>query len=164
MGGLKTTPLVPEGLMTDCSHIPISVAINDSLTKKLIFLHNRDLVWVIEEFVAELVRQQEIIFDKVVKMYPMVDEDSLPSQVRSAWSNWVSQVPVFGINSGKHNLNMIKYYFVKTISDLSDVKVAKKNNSCMFLITPQFKFLDVRNCLAPGLSYNSWCKAIGCKM
>ena len=52
----------------------------------------------------------------------------------------------------------------ETISDLSDVKVAKKDNSYMFLITTWFKFLDVRNYLATGLSYDGWCKANGCKM
>ena len=41
-----------------------------------------------------------------------------------------------------------------------DVKVAKKDNLYMFLITPQFKFLDVRN----YLSYGSWWKANGCEM
>ena len=59
--------------------IPISVAINDSLTRELIFLHNRETEQLIKTFIAELVRQQEIIFDEVAKMYPMVDEGSLPS-------------------------------------------------------------------------------------
>ena len=85
-------------------------------------------------------------------------------EVRSAWTNWLSQVPVFGFNSGKYNLNMAKYYFVKTISDLSNVKVAKKDNSYMFLITARFKFLDVRNYLVPIVSYDGWCKANGCEM
>ena len=43
-----------------------------------------------------------------MKMYPVVDEDSLPSRVQSAWLNWVSQIPIFGFNSGKYDLNMIK--------------------------------------------------------
>ena len=68
-------------LIIDSSHIQISVAIDDSLTHKLIFLHSQDLEQLIEEFIAELVRSQKIIFDEVTKMYPMVDEDSLPSQV-----------------------------------------------------------------------------------
>ena len=33
----------------------------------------------------------------------------------------------------------------------------------MLLITPWFKFLNVRNYLAPSLSYDGWCKANGCK-
>ena len=53
---------------------------------------------------------------------------------------------------------------MKIISDLSDVKVTKQDNLYMFLITPWFMFLDVRNYLAPGLSYNGWCKANECSM
>ena len=150
-------------LTINSSHIPISAAINNNLTQEPIFLHRQDLEWLIEEFVVDLVKWQEIIFYEVIKMYLiMVDEDSLPSRVQSTWTNWLSQVPIFGFNSGKYNLNMVKYYFVKTIPDSSNVKVAKKDNSYMFLIAPQFKFLDVRNYLAPSLSYDGWCKANGC--
>ena len=111
---------VTSDLTINNSHIPISVVINGSLTQ------------------AELLRQQEVNIDKVAKMYPMVDEDSLPLRVQYAWMNWVCQVPIFGVNSRKYNLNMVKYYFVKIISNLSDIKVAKKDNSCMFLTTPWF--------------------------
>ena len=61
-------------------------------------------------------------------------------------------MPVFGFNSGKYDLNMIKEFFVKTLSDMNDVAVAKKDNSYMFLISPKFKFLEVKNYLAPGHS------------
>ena len=134
---------VTSDLTINNSHIPISVVINGSLTQ------------------AELLRQQEVNIDKVAKMYPMVDEDSLPLRVQYAWMNWVCQVPIFGVNSRKYNLNMVKYYFVKIISNLSDIKVTKKDNSYMFLTTPWFKFLGVRNYLAPSLSYSGWCKANG---
>ena len=33
----------------------------------------------------------------------------------------------------------------------------------MFLITSKFKFLDVKNYIGPGLSYDAWCKSMGCK-
>ena len=69
---------------------------------------------------------------------------------------------VFGLNSRKYDLNIVRYYFVKTISDISDVNGVKKDNSFMFLLTPQFKFLDVRHYLAFGLGYDGWCKANGC--
>ena len=89
----------PEGLsltsdlMINRSHILISVAINDRLTQELIFLHNQDPEQFIKEFIAR-VRWKEIVFDKVVKIYLMVDEYSLPSRVLSTWTNWLSQVPV----------------------------------------------------------------------
>jgi len=31
----------------------------------------------------------------------------------------------------------------------------------MFIITPEFKFLDVINYLGPGTSYDKWVKAYG---
>ena len=92
----------------------------------------------------------------------MLDESSLPKQVRERWMNWVNQVPVFGFNSRKYNLNLVKEYFIRTLSNRNDVTVAKKDNLYMFLATPMFKFLDVKNYLAPGLSYDSWCKANRC--
>ena len=144
------------------THIPISIAINDSLTNEPIFIENCDPERLIEEFVAELTHRQEIISREVWNRYPMLDESSLPKQVRERWMNWVNQVPVFGFNSGKYDLNLVKEYFVRTLSIMNDVTVTKKDNSYMFLMTPMFKFLDVKNYLAPGLSYDSWCKANRC--
>ena len=78
--------------------------------------------------------------------------------------NLVNQVPIFGFNSRKNDLNLIKEYFMKNLSNMSNVTVAKKDNSYMFLMTPRFKFLDVKNYLAPRLIYDGWCKANECVM
>ena len=88
----------------------------------------------------------------------------LPKKVLNLWKTWAGQVPVFGFNSGRYDINMIKEYFVKNLAGISDVNVAKKENSYMFLSTPNFKFLDIKNYLAPGLSYNAWCRAYGCEL
>ena len=53
---------------------------------------------------------------------------------------------------------------MKTLSSMSNLNVVKMDNTYVFLATPRFKFLDVRNYLAPGLSYSSWCKANRCVM
>ena len=42
--------------------------------------------------------------------------------------------------------------------------MAKKDNNYMFLTTPKFKFLDIKNFLAPGMSYAKWCKSLECKL
>ena len=34
----------------------------------------------------------------------------------------------------------------------------------MFLTTSKFKFLDVKNYIGLGLSYDAWCKSMGCKL
>ena len=38
---------------------------------------------------------------------------------------------------------------------------AKKENDYMFLTTPKFKFLDVKNYIGHGLSYDAWCNSMG---
>ena len=47
---------------------------------------------------------------------------------------------------------------------MNDVAVAKKDNYYMFLISPKFKFLDVKNYLAPGLSLDDWCRPINVRL
>ena len=65
---------------------------------------------------------------------------------------------------------MVKEYFVKEISYNKeeecneDVFVAKKENDYMFLTTSKFKFLDVKNYIGPGLSYDARCKSMGCRL
>ena len=51
---------------------------------------------------------------------------------------------------------------MKMLSDMSDIDIAERDNTYVFLSTPRFKFLDVMNYLTPGLSYDGWCKANGC--
>ena len=41
---------------------------------------------------------------------------------------------------------------------------AKKDNDYMFLTTSMFKFLDVKNYIAPALNYAVWCKLIGSRL
>ena len=75
----------------------------------------------------------------------------------------VNQVPLISFNSGKYDLNMVKEYFVKEISYNKDdecnenVFAAKKENDYMFLTTSTIKFLDVKNYIGPGLSYDARC-------
>ena len=74
---------------------------------------------------------------------------------------------MIGFNSGKYDLNMVKEYFVKKISynkEDEDEFAAKKENDYMFLTTSKFKVLDVKNYIGPGLSYDAWCKSMGCRL
>ena len=42
--------------------------------------------------------------------------------------------------------------------------VTKKESDHMLLITPKFKFLYIKNYIGPGLSYDTWCKSMGCRL
>ena len=175
-----------DELTITAKHIPVSVAINDNLTKKPSFIVEEDPKKLAERFVVELLkRAREIeetvwLSNPVLGVYKKFNEDDkgeqyggylinearvkLSKETAKSYVNWVKQVPVFGFNSGRYDINMIKEYFVKNLTSLSDVNVAKKENSYMFLSTPNFKFLDIKNFLAPSLSYDAWCRAYGCEL
>ena len=76
----------------------------------------------------------------------------------------MNQVAVIGFNSGKYDINVIKEFFVERIAENVNekIKVAKKDNNYMFLTTSKFKFIDIKNFLAPGMSYAKWCKSLDC--
>ena len=90
----------------------------------------------------------------------------LPKRDQEAWGEWVNQVAVIGFNSEKYDLNMIKQYFLERIAENVNgkTKVAKKDSNYMFLTTPRFKFLDIKNFLTPGMSYENWCKSLECEL
>jgi len=77
---------------------------------------------------------------------------------------WCEQVPVLGYNSGRYDLPLIRQHFVTRLSEGGDVKVAGKNGTLLFMSTPEFKFLDVMNYLAPGTSYARWVKTYSAKL
>ena len=154
-----------EELTITSKHVPVSVAINDNLTNEPVFIVNQDPENLIKSFVEDLKGRQRKIAEEVESLYPQPESDEDGEKKENPiWRNWVNQVPVFGFNSGRYDINMIKEYFVKDLAKISDVKVAKKENSYMFLSTPKFKFLDIRNYLAPGLSYDAWCRAYDCEL
>ena len=79
-------------------------------------------------------------------------------------NEWCDQVPVVGFNLGSYDLNLIKNHFAGQLADTtSKVRVAKKGNKIMVLLTWGFRFLDIINYFGPGTSYEKWVRAYGCK-
>ena len=157
-----------EELTITSRHVPVSVAINDNLTNEPVFIVDQDPENLIKSFMRDLKERQRKISEEVDSLYPLPkstdDSVHLPVNVQNLWKTWVKQVPVFGFNSGRYDINMIKEYFVKDLAEISNVNVAKKGNSYMFLSLPNFKFLDIKSYLAPGLSYDAWCRAYDCEL
>ena len=75
--------------------------------------------------------------------------------------SWINQVPVVGFNSGHYDLKLIRKYFVPVMTQDCGIFAAEKNGRIMFINTPKFKFLDVMNYLAPGITYEKWVKTYG---
>ena len=91
------------------SHIPISVAVQDILSKEPVYSVDEKPKRLIEWFINVLTEKQEAIAADVLKQhhYPS-DFQILPGEVKEQWRKWVNQVPVTDFSSGKYDLNMVK--------------------------------------------------------
>ena len=68
-----------------------------------------------------------------------------------------------GFNSGQYDINTLKEFLMPILAHDSELKFTiRKLNSFMCLSTPELRFLDVTNFLAPGFNYDDFLKAYGC--
>jgi len=108
-------------------------------------------------------RRTKNIQDQVRAEFVPEDMHLLPKE---QWENiweWCDQVPILGFNSGTYDLNLIKNHFAGVLAkEEKKIRVAKKGNK-VFLLTRGARFLDIINYLGPGMSYEKWVKAYGCK-
>ena len=155
----------PTGNLTiENEHVPISVSIGDTLERESTHICDRDPEKLIRKFIKELERRANNIRTQVRAEFMPVDENLLPKDQRKKIEEWCNQVPVVGFNSGTYDLNLIKKHFVERLSSRTHkVRVAKNGNKIMFLLTDEFRFLDIINYLGPGTSYEKWVKAYECK-
>ena len=145
-------------------HVQISVSVGDTLNQLPTHLCERDPTLLIEKFTKELQRRAADLRVYVETQYLPKDMDLLPKKQQQKIQDWCAQLPVIGFNSGKYDLNLIKQYFFEKLADTcTKVKVATQGSKTTFIITPEFKFLDVMNYLAPGTTYDKWIKVYGYK-
>ena len=83
-------------------HIPISVAVHDTLSKEPVYLVDENPERLIQQFIEVLTEKQEAIAADVLKQHPYPsDFQMLPGEVKEQWRQWVNQVPVIGFDNGK---------------------------------------------------------------
>ena len=112
----------------------------------------------------ELERREKNISDQVRAAFIPDDINMLTKAQRFKIERWCNQVPVLGFNSGRYDLNLIREHFAELLADTTDkVKVAKNGNKIMFILTENFRFLDIMNYLGQGTSYDKWVKAYECE-
>ena len=111
-----------EELTITSRHVPVSVAINDNLTNEPVFIVDQDPENHINSFMEDLMERQRKIAEMVECLYPQPESDEDEKEgfeekkENPIWRNWVNQVPVFGFNSGRYDINMIKEYFVRDLA------------------------------------------------
>jgi len=104
---------------------------------------NVDPKALLASFMDELNRRATVLRVGVEKRFIPSDIELLPKKQQHKIRDWCAQVPVLGFDSGKYDLNLIKQYFVDELSDTcTKVKVATQGSKTMFMVIPEFKFLD----------------------
>jgi len=155
----------PTGTLTlESAHVPISVSVGDTLEREPTHICERNPVELVRKFLKELERREKTIQDQVRAEFVPEDMHLLTKNQHQKINEWCNQVPVVGFNSGSYDLNLIKNHFTSTLTKVSKkVKVAKKGNKTMFLLSWGGRFFDIINYLGPGTSYDKWMQAYGCK-
>ena len=148
-------------LTYESEHVPISVSIADTLHPEPEYIVSRDPAELIHRFYQSLERRYAAIVADVVDKFGLPDIDGISEPQGKKILQWINQVPVLGFNSGHYDLKLIRKYFVPLMAQDSGVYAAEKNGRIMFINTPKFKFLDVMNYLAPGITYDKWVKTYG---
>ena len=148
-------------LSYESEHVRISVSIADTLHPEPEYIVSRDPAELIHRFYQSLERRHAAIVADVEERYFPPDPEGIPTSQGKLITKWINQVPVLGFNSGHYDLKLIRQYFVPLMAQDSGVYAAEKNGRIMFINTPKFKFLDVLNYLAPGITYDKWVKTYG---
>ena len=87
--------------------------------------------------------------------------------------HYCRQVPVLGFNSARYDLNLVKSHLIPWLradvdpekkkddddDDISNISVIKKGSAYTQIGARRFKFLDISNYLAGGVSYSTFLKA-----
>ena len=155
----------PTELLTiENVQIPISISLGDTLEREPTHLCERKPEELIRKFMKELERRANNIRKTVRAEVLPADMYLLSKAQKEKMNEWCNQVPVLGFNSGSFDLNVIEKYFVDNLTEVSPKpKVGAKGNKKIFILTPEFRFLDIINYVGPGTSYDKWIKAYGCK-
>ena len=156
--GDKNQRKEPTGMLTiENTHVPISVSIGDTLEREPTHICEKNPADLVHKFMEELERRGKNIRDQVRAAFMPDDMNMLTKAKRLKIEEWCDQVPVLGFNSGRYDLNLIREHFAERLSGTTGkVRVAKNGNKIMFILTKNFRFLDIMNYLAPGTSYEKW--------
>ena len=158
----KTKAACPtRDLSYESEHVPISVSIADTLNPEPEYIVSKDPNELIHLFYQSLERRHAAIVADVEERYFPPDPEGIPTTQGNVIINWINQVPVVVFNSGHYDLKLIRKYFVPVMTQDKGIFAAEKNGRIMFINTPKFKFLDVMNYLAPGITYDKWVKTYG---
>ena len=105
-----------------------------------------------------------VAFDLLKTKYQRVfdflsaSENVKSEKIKSNFEKFLKNHIVLGFNSGCYDLNLIKKQLIRVLLPKLDF-VIERNNHFMCIKTEVLRFLDIKNYIAPGFSYEKFIKA-----
>lgn len=89
-----------------------------------------------------------------------IDDEQL-KKIFQDLHKWLKRIPVLGFNSGRFDINLVRSHIFPHIleNDLNLETIIKKVNDYLSLTTEHAVFLDIKNYVAAGTSYDKWLKS-----
>ena len=79
--------------------------------------------------------------------------------------SYCGELPVIGFNSQKYDINCMRTPLIRYLLKHDKIKfVIKRSNTMKCIKTPNLKFLDILNYIAPGFNYENFIKAYNCNL
>ena len=151
-------------------HTPLSVSVASNVPgyeEPVCFINEESSDILIEKFLNYLDRTAKASFKILQKKFSGVFHDLKKSsnansnKIKEEFTLYLHELIILGFNSGSYDLNLIKKQLIEQLADITEF-VIRRSNHYHCIKTPNLKFLDIKNYLAPGFSYRKFLKAYGC--
>lgn len=164
--------LIPASVSV-CSNVPgfthPQCFVSDGSAEKMIGLMYQYLVEISEKSYQVMCQKFEGILSQINGIVKDPENPSTvifqdPTVVESLakeLQNWLKRMPVLGFNSGRFDVNLIRKYLFPHIilNDLGLQTIIKKISDYLSITTDHLIFLDIKNYIAAGTSYDKWLKS-----
>ena len=148
-------------------HKPFSVSVASIVPgykEPVCFINEGSSDILIEKFLNYLDRIAKAAFESLQEKFSGVFDDSEKSsnansnKIKEEFTQYLLELIVLGFSCESYDLNLIKKQLIEQLADKIEFVIRRS----IIIKTPNFKFLDIKNYLAPGFSYRKFLKAYGC--
>ena len=154
-------------LQYQATHIPLSCSLASNIPgfrPPRCFISDGDPLNLVQRVIEYLEQMASMAFDLLKTKYRYVfellssSENTKSEKLKSNFEKFLKNHIVLGFNFGSYDLNLIKKQLIRVLLPKLDF-VIKRNNHFMCIKTEKLRFLDIKNFIAPGFSYDKFIKA-----
>ena len=148
-------------------HIPLSCSLCSNISgfrSPTCYISDGDSLKLVEKVIKYLEQMASAAFNLLKAKYQYVfdflsvSENVKSEKLKLKFEKFLKNHIVLGFNSGSYDLNLIKKQLIRVLLPKLDF-VIKRSNHFMCIKTETLRFLDIKNYIAPGFSYDKFIKA-----